>query len=631
VSSEHFDRLLRLLELEREAEREEVRLELERLSPAEREALGRTAARLTLEDVEESSFGGNTLIFTRRPDDSDLSPFHAMDQGDSVRVNAPAGVEPRFFYATMERVEPYRARVSVDTALPEGLPPARWSLDLVGSEATYRRMRRAVTEISAAKGIWAAKLRDILYKEASPDEGEDRPLEPIDPALNEWQLSAVRSALRCGDVALIHGPPGTGKTRTLVEVIRQAVRRGDRVLATAPSNVAVDNLLERLLPDMDAGMRIVRLGHPARTLESLRRGNLRMQVLADPQYAQVSTLEGERQRLAKRLARSGRRGIPAEERSRALGELRWLEQESKRLELELGRKLIFSAQVVLTTHGGITRRWLPGDFDLVALDEASQATEPLSWLALLRGRKAVFAGDAMQLPPTLRSKEAAEELGVTLFDRLKRLLPSGMQTLLREQYRMHASLMEFPSREFYDGKLLAHESVRAHLACELPKVKKTELTSAALVFADTAGTGWEERFDELLQSRDNEGEAGLAVKIVDELLEAGLKPRQIGVLSPYVAQVRKLKSLLPQGVEIGTVDGFQGREKEAVVLSLVRSNDKGEVGFLSDTRRMNVAVTRAKRLLTVIGDSATLSCHPFYRRFLDHVALRGKHRSAYEW
>ncbi|MFA6029102.1 MAG: AAA domain-containing protein [Elusimicrobiota bacterium] len=627
-----YERLLQLLELEREAEREETRRELERLGEDAREALGRSVARLTLESVDETEAGYRTLLLVRPPrKGEELSPFHAMDQGDSVRVVLPSGADPGWIYGTLERVEEDRARVAVDGALPARFPTGRYALDLMGSDATWRRMRRAVSEISSAHGLWAARLRDILRGSAVPEPGVERPVEFLDRTLNEWQRRAVVSALKAGDVALIHGPPGTGKTTTLVEVIRQAARRGDRVLATAPSNVAVDNMLERLLPDLDAGLRVVRLGHPAKTLESLRRANLRVIAAADPQHHQAETLLGERERLLKRLARQGRRGVPPEERGRALFEVRRLEREARELELAIARRLVLSAQVVLCTHGGISRRWLPGDFDLIALDEASQATEPLSWIPLLRGRKAVFAGDSMQLPPTLRSREAAPELGRTLFDRLKDLLPDTMQTLLREQYRMNERLMEFPSREFYGGALIAHPSVSGHLASDLPRVKESELTGQPLVFIDTAGTGWEEGFDELLQSRENEGEAGLAARIVAELQEAGLRARDIGLLSPYVAQVRRLRALVKPPVEVGTVDGFQGREKEAVVVSLVRSNEKGEVGFLSDTRRMNVAITRARRLLVLIGDSATLSRHPFYRRFLAHIEARGAHKSAYEW
>jgi len=249
------------------------------------------------------------------------------------------------------------------------------------------------------------------------------------------------------------------------------------------------------------------------------------------------------------------------------------------------------------------------------------------------GKKVVFAGDSCQLPPTIYSKKAAAEgLAVTLFDRLKDLLPDDFQTLLRIQYRMHETIMGFSSKNFYDDQLIADDSVKRHTASELPGVQSSTLTEAALIFIDTAGTGYEESWNELLESRENEGEAILVSKFLDDLISQGVVSRAVAVLSPYVAQVKKMRLLLTQRpLEIGSIDSFQGREKEIVIVSLVRSNDQGEVGFLSDVRRMNVAMTRARRLLIVIGDSSTIGRHPFYSGFLDYVDKFEAHRSAWEW
>ncbi|MFA6318863.1 MAG: AAA domain-containing protein, partial [Elusimicrobiota bacterium] len=451
-----------------------------------------------------------------------------------------------------------------------------------------------------------------------------------DASLNQYQREAVRNCLLAEDVALVHGPPGTGKTTVLVEVIRQAVADGARVLATAPSNVAVDNMLEKLLATR---LRCVRLGHPARTLESLRDANLAHQVEADPSYDEVREIDLLRERLGRRGSRFGRGQLGYGEQQEREREIRRLWRQARDLEQELSLRILAGAHVVLGTHAGVPRRLVEGGFDLVVLDEASQATEPLSWVPLGLARKAVFAGDSHQLPPTIYSKEAAQGgLSVTLFERLKSLLPSDLQTLLRVQYRMHETIMGFSSKEFYGGKLIADESVRTHLAAGLPGVAGGPFTDAPLHFIDTAGAGYEETWNELLESRENKGEAGLAVQVAEGLLAAGVKPKNLGILTPYVAQARLLKGLLRvPGLEIGSVDGFQGREKEAVVVSLVRSNNEAEVGFLSDTRRMNVAMTRGRRLLVVIGDSATLSQHPFYKRWIDYVDASGVHRSSYEF
>ncbi len=632
---ERFVRLQELLDIERKAEREESLRALESADPAEREALGRTASRLSVAGTEVSLAGYRVLTLSRALRGEELSPFHAMGQGDNVRVRFPEGTDPAFVLGTIERGGESSVRVAVDSRLPEKTPAGRCSLDLIGSDATYRRMKKALGEIVSAQGNAPARLREILEGGARAELGENEPIEFVDKTLNGFQREAAAMALSAREAALIHGPPGTGKTTVLAEIIRQAVRRGQRVLAGAPSNIAVDNILEKLLPESCPGstaLRLVRLGHPARMIEGLRRANLRWQAAEDEQASQVQDLDTRRERLIRRMERSGGRSMRSEERRGAQEEARSLWREARALESAIERRIVLSAQVVLATHGGLSRSLLRGRFDLVVLDEASQAVEPLSWVALLHGGKAVFAGDSMQLPPTLYSKEAAPELGVTLFDRLKDRLPRSLQCLLRVQYRMHEAIMDFPSRRFYEGRLQADDSVRAHKVCELPGVAQTDLTSVPFVFVDTSGTGYEESLDETLQSRENEGEALLAKRIVESLLEAGLRPSALAVLSPYRAQVRKLRSLLRvEGLEIGTVDGFQGREKEATVVSLVRSNSKGEVGFLSDTRRMNVALTRARRLLIVLGDGSTLAGHPFYRAFIDHAEKAGACRSAWEW
>lgn len=631
----HFKKLARLLDTEREAEKESHRLDLERFPIATREALGRTVTRLTIDGEDAGPGGYPRIVLSRPPRGEQLVPFHGMNQGDNVRLTFPPGTEPAFADGTLDSVDEYRAAVAVDVRLPDPLPEGRCTVDLLGSDATHRRMKKALGEAAKASAGWKARMRDVLLGVTPPESGKAGQVHYFDPELNRWQREAVRRALAAGDASIVHGPPGTGKTTVLVEIIRQAVARGERVLAGAPSNIAVDNILEKLLPadGVESTLRVVRLGHPARTLESLRHGTVRYLASEDPQFMSVQEMDAWRDRLSKRLARTGSRRVTGQQRDEFRREIQRLWREARKLELAVSRRLVLSAQVVLSTHGGITDHILRGEFDWVVLDEASQATEPLSWIALLKGKKAVLAGDANQLPPTLHSREAAADgLGTTLFERLQGVLPASLQTLLRVQYRMHESVMGFSSRQFYKGRLIADESVKGHLASELEGVKATELTTVPLVFVDTAGTGYDELFDPLTQSRENKGEAELAVRLAKELLDAGIRPEDLAVLTPYAAQVKRLKGLLRvRGLEIGTVDGFQGREKESAVISLVRSNERGEVGFLNDIRRMNVAVTRARRLLVVIGDSATVTRHPFYRDFIDYVQDAGVHRSAWEW
>lgn len=631
---EHFDRLEELLDLEREAEKTENLEQLRRRPIAVRESLGKTVTSLQIDDVETGLGGMPLLKVSREPAGEELVPFHALSNGDNVLVSFPAGSEPPAIEGTMYRVDDYKAVVALNAP-----PPARWErgrcqIDLIGSDATYRRMKRALEAVREAKKNRLAELRELCIGEAKPGRKPKikKGLAFYNEGLNEFQKDAVAVCLASEDLALIHGPPGTGKTTVLCEVIRQSVARGLRVLATAPSNIAVDNMLEKL---HESNIRVVRLGHPARTLEFLRHNNLAALVEEDPAYAEVKELDAWRERLVKRKSRFGR-GVGQlgyEERQQRDREVQKLWRQARDIEREISRRIIASAQVVLCTHGGLSSKLIKGKFDLAALDEASQATEPLSWIALSMADKAVFAGDSMQLPPTIYSQEAAKGgLAITLFDRLKDTLPAHLQTLLRVQYRMHETIMGFSSEQFYEGKLIADDSVKAHTADELPGVQSSDLTSKPLIYVDTAGTGYEEEWNDLLESRENEGEARLVLRLLDQMLSAGMDPKQIALLTPYVAQAKLLKSLnkVP-GIEIGSVDGFQGREKEATIVSLVRSNSDAEVGFLSDTRRMNVAMTRARRLLIVVGDSATIGQHTFYSKFLDYADAKGEHRSAYEW
>ena len=632
AGKEHFDRLQALIDLEREAEKAENLRELRKFPVSQREARGKTVTGLVVDGVE-GGMGGLTMItLSRAPKGEELAPFHAMNAGDNVLLTLSPNNEFETAEGTLFKVDEYRVTVALGRAAPEEEIRGHCQIDLLGSDATYQRMRKALVTVAESRRSRVSTLREIFLGETKPERTKVPKIIWLDRALNEYQQAAVKSALSAEDVALVHGPPGTGKTTVLVEIIRQHVARGERVLATAPSNIAVDNILEKLI---GTGLRVTRLGHPARTLESLRHGNLAAQIEADPAYEEVRELDAFRERLIHRKSRFGRgvNQLGYDERQLREREVGKLWRQARDLEAEIARHIVAGANVVLATHAGISKRYVKGDFGLVVLDEASQASEPLSWVPLTMARKAVFAGDANQLPPTIYSKEAAEGgLATTLFDRLKDILPASAQTLLRVQYRMHEDIMRFPSREFYEDKLIADETVAAHVASELPGAAPSDLTSRPVTYVDTAGAGFDEAWNDMLESRENKGEAELAVKLLYELLGSGMKPKDVAILTPYVAQAKLLKTLVREpGLEIGSVDGFQGREKEAVILSLVRSNEAGQIGFLSDMRRLNVAITRARRCLIVVGDSATIGRHPVYSRFVSHADKLGSHRSAYEW
>ena len=256
----------------------------------------------------------------------------------------------------------------------------------------------------------------------------------------------------------------------------------------------------------------------------------------------------------------------------------------------------------------------------------------MSWIPITRGKKIIMAGDHFQLPPTVRSQAAEDKgLGISLFERYYEILPEDSRALLVQQYRMHEKIMNFSSREFYGNKLVADESVRHHVLADLPGVEKTEDTTEPLLYIDTAGKGFEEKLESGSESRYNPEEAGLVLRLLQKMTALGVPPEEIAVISAYSAQVRLLASRTPDPrIEIDSVDGFQGREKELVIVTLVRSNLLGEMGFLADTRRMNVAMTRAKKKLIVIGDSATLASLKFYKDFLRYAEETGSYKSLWE-
>ncbi len=618
----HLDRLARLLAAEREEERRRLDEARGRLPLREREARGLALA--DLEAVEEGGLAGRALVHYARAGGGELSGAR-IGPGSPVRVTLRREErpdEPQGIVASRSRA---RIGVAFDDAPPDWATEGRVVLELLPSPVTWERLSGGLRRLREEREgkRWHALLA------GAPPRFLARPRGPAadGAALNPEQRAALDLADRAEDLALVHGPPGTGKTTVLVEIVRRAAARGEPVLACAPSNLAVDNLVERLAA---AGVDAVRLGHPARVLPSVLSHTLEARVEEHEAARIAAELVARALRLRrdarKRKARRGP-GRFSEARD-AEREARALLAEARALEARAEADVLSRAPVVLATLTGLDAPPLAGRrFALAVVDEATQAVEPAALLALLRADRAVLAGDHLQLPPTVLSAEAqAGGLGTSLFERLWALhaaagTPAGL-TLL-EQHRMDERIMRFPSEALYGGRLRAHPSVARH-----------GLDGAPLLLVDTSGAGHEESTPEGSDSRQNEGEAELAAREVERLLAAGLAPSEVAVISPYDAQVQRLRQLLAarceEGLEVDTVDGFQGREKEAVVVSLVRANAAGEVGFLADVRRMNVAITRARRKLVVVGDGATVARHPFYEAFLRHAQEAGAWVSAWE-
>ena len=453
------------------------------------------------------------------------------------------------------------------------------------------------------------------------------------PRFNLPQQQALDRVRQSPDVAIIHGPPGTGKTTTLVQAIQEAIEPGRQFLVCAPSNLATDLLTEKLGA---AGVNVLRIGHPARLTDVVLQHSLDVKLSAHPRYKEMKALRREAEQI-RRQALKFKRKFGREERQQRrelLSDARGRQGEARDLESFMLKSLLDKASVITCTLAGSANSMLRDRrFAAVFIDEAAQALEPSCWIAIRKADRVIFAGDHCQLPPTVKSR-AAEKGGLanTLFEKV--IARKEVDVMLRVQYRMHQQLMGFSSREFYEDALEAHESVVDHRLSDDPE---QPLLYLPVQFIDTAGCGFEEQQKAESSSLHNPGECDVVLQHLSNLraaLPAGETP-SIGVISPYKDQVHHLREQALQreitGITIDTVDGFQGHERDIIYISTVRSNADGNIGFLSDIRRMNVAMTRARKKLVVVGDSATLANHAFFQRWLEYFETIGAYGSAWEY
>jgi superfamily I DNA and/or RNA helicase len=628
ISAEkHFQRLTRLLEMEAEAEKQEALQDLQRRSPAAAEASGFTLTNLVIRD-EQAGLGGRILLTLGKRNQTLPLPWTRLGSGAPVILSEDGSSGWR---GVVTRLSKDNIQVAFAQWPESESERPVFRLDRSSDEISRQRQRQGLDKARLAADSRFADLRDVLLGLCAPAfHPVDNP-RPLNPTLNESQLEAVRFALTAEDLAIIHGPPGTGKTTTVVELIRQITRNGQRVLAVAPSNIAVDNLLEKLLA---AGEKAIRLGHPARVLPELRQHTLDELVENHPEVRLAHKLAREAYALRDQASKYTRAKPEPGERRAKRQEAKQMLADARKIEDRVVERLLNSARIVCATLTGLDRDLLGSQrFDWCVMDEASQSTEAAAWAPLQIADRLVLAGDHFQLPPTVISKQAAAEgFNLSLLERLLKQLGVGISRRLTVQYRMHHEIMKFSSQEFYEDSLSADQSISSHLLRDLPGVAANELTETPIHFIDTAGASYDENLEPEGDSRFNPQEADLVVKKAGALLDSGLSPAEIAVISPYSAQVRLLRERLKQPeMEIDSVDGFQGREKEAVIVSLVRSNRDGEIGFLEDVRRMNVALTRARRKLIVIGDSATITAHPFYQRLVMYFESIGAYHSVWEY
>ena len=628
-AEDHFQRLSRLLDLEAEAEKLETLRELERHTPAEAEAQGNSLINLVIRD-EDGGLGGRILLtFGKRNQNLSL-PWNRLRTGSPVILSEEGNADSEGWRGIVSRAQRDSIQVAFNQWPEAEETSSTFRLDRSTDEISRQRAHQAMDKARDTKSSRLAILRDVLLAKQPATFEKVEEYEAFNKKLNDSQNQAVAFALSANDVAIIHGPPGTGKTTTLIELMRQITHSGQSVLAVAASNLAVDNMLERLI---DAGENAIRLGHPARVSAELREHTLDQRAENHPDMKLVRKLTRDAHSLRKQASKYFRIKPDPGMRQSLRQESKQLLSEARHIEDQVLERIIGNAKIVCATTTGLDEEILNGRvFDWCIMDEASQSTEPGAWIPLQYANRLVLAGDHFQLPPTIISTEAVRAgFDVSLMERLLTDSKQNISRHLNIQYRMHNDIMNFSSEVFYENSLQADASVRSALLTDLPHITSSPLTDCPIHFIDTAGASYDEEVEPNGDSRFNPLEAELVVKKVNELLEAGLSGSMIAVISPYSAQVRLLREMLGESeIEIDSVDGFQGREKEAVIISLVRSNRDGEVGFLADARRMNVALTRARRKLIVIGDSATITSHGFYQRMVTYFESIGAYHSVWE-
>ncbi|XP_054722427.1 DNA-binding protein SMUBP-2-like [Uloborus diversus] len=627
---------LELLDFEREAEIEENKILRESTSLKLLQKKGICLPKLHITRLSTGLFG--RLVINFQSILSNSLSTHSITSGDIVGIgntNSDGKIEV-ITSGVVFRVTDSTITVAFDkNSDSQNLDyEDQFLLIKLANDVTYKRLKKALKTLETKSR--ESNFIDVLFGQKQPSTLENSIFDAMvfyNKQLNSTQKEAIKFALSQKEVSILHGPPGTGKTTTLVECLLQAVSQKLKVLACAPSNVAVDNLVEKLVPFK---VKMVRLGHPARLISSIQQYSLDAIVAQYDGSDVIADMRKDMDKLMNKIEKAKGFGM----RKSLWADNKTLVKEIKDREKEIVKQILKNADVILSTLTSASDdgplKYIEKDhFDICFIDECSQSLEAACWIPLQMARRCILAGDHNQLPPTIISKTAEKAgLGLTLMERLLKLHGNSIKKMLTVQYRMHEKIMHWSSKNFYDDKLLADDSVCHHLLKDLNNVQDNENTSIPLLLIDTAGCGFYELETEDEESKGNEGEADIVCAHVKSLISSGIQSSDIAIITPYNLQVELLKSRLfkmfPK-LEIKSVDGFQGREKEAVVLSLVRSNKEGEVGFLADQRRINVAVTRAKRHLTVVCDSQTVSHNDFLKLFVKYCEENGEVRVAFEY
>ncbi|ANE52539.1 AAA domain-containing protein [Flavisolibacter tropicus] len=628
---DYFKRLKELLQLEKEEDRRSYEQLLHYTPVAERREVGMSWYPVAIRDTEIGR-GDYLTVEIERTTHQDI--VHQLRFGMTAALFSNHDAKNDRIEGTISYISGNRLKISLRVDdLPDWTRNGKLGVDAVFDENSYTEMEAT---LKLAPLVAEKKEEGHLTRLLTgTTKATFQPLETpyINNRLNASQQEAVQKILSANELAIVHGPPGTGKTTTLVQAIK-ALLQQDRqpILVVAPSNAAVDLLSEKL---SKISLNVLRIGNPARVSEEQLSLSLDSKITAHPSFKEIKRLKKQAAEYRDMAQKYKRSFGPAErEQRKALyTEARNVQKEAERTEQYITEDLLSRAQVITATLVGAnhyTIRHLR--YHTVVIDEAGQALEPACWIPILKAKKLVMAGDHYQLPPTIKSEVAARSgLSETLMEKCVALHPEAV-VLLEEQYRMNENIAGFPSREFYRSRLQAHVSVAHHILAP---------DEAPLVFIDTAGCGFEEAWEGT--SVSNPEEAAFLIKHLS-LLVSHLQPLfadapfpSVGVISPYRHQVEVLKQAvashpdLPNTITVNTIDSFQGQERDVIYISMVRSNVDNVIGFLSEVRRMNVAMTRARKKLIVIGDSSTLSQHAFYADFITYAQEKDAYKSAWEF
>lgn len=488
-------------------------------------------------------------------------------------------------------------------------------IQLCTDTTSYKVMLEALTKAIHSENPDFCRLRDTLIGTLAP---RFRQLPQVSfPWLNRSQNEAIQKVIEAQDVAVVHGPPGTGKTTTLVEAIIETLQREEQVLVCAPSNAAVDWISEQL---SRRGVNVLRIGNALRISDEMLECSYERRYADHPDYPELWSIR-------KALRQGFEKGKSIEKQAK----LQKLRERQTELEIKINADLFNQARVISCTLIGSAYHILERHhFNTLFIDEAAQALQPACWTAILKANRVILSGDHQQLPPTVKCPDAQHGgLDRTLMQHLVTAKPQCV-SLLNTQYRMHRSIMQFSSDYFYHGQLTAAPEVADRLISPM---------DTPLTWIDTSQCHFEEKVNNRTLSRSNAQEARLMLRVIRDYIDMVSMPKildnrvDFGIISPYKAQVRLIRKLLKmqhffrplkRQISVGSVDGFQGQERDVIVISMVRDNDQGTIGFLRDLRRMNVAITRARMKLIVIGNTETLSRHPFYAKLIAHFEQHGQ-------